>query len=128
MMQIVDPHEQARACHRLLSAVVITAIRDACSTPPKRGMGGMPISTDAFTAMRFFFDTSVSGVNEYLAWFDIDTGQYRMRLLETMYNNSAHRINGFEPLDRRNFRYNHTMWEKLRKQESFNFEEVEEND
>lgn len=126
-MDMFPRDAQAGACRRLLSAVVVVALRDACSTPPKRGVGGMPISSEAFTAMRFFFDTSVSGLNEYLAWFDIDAGQYRMRLLETMQNNSALKINGFEPLDRRNFRYNHKMWEKLRYQESLNFDE-EEND
>jgi hypothetical protein len=87
----------------------------------------MPISTDAFTAMRFFFDTSVSGLNEYLAWFDIDAGQYRRRLKEVMWDSSAHRINGFESMDRRNFRYNYRMWEKLRDNLPLDFNE-EEND
>lgn len=126
-MDMFPRDSQAGACRRLLSAVVVVALRDACATPLKRGMGGTPISTEAFTAMRFFFDTTVSGLNEYLAWFDIDAEQYRRRLLETMQNNSPLRINGFEPLDRRNFRLNHRMWEKLRHQDSINFDE-EEND
>jgi hypothetical protein len=126
-MDIFPRDSQAEACRRLLSAVVVVALRDACSVPPKRGVGGMPISTDAFTAMRFFFDTSVSGLNEYLAWFDIDAGQYRRRLKEVMWDSSAHRINGFESMDRRNFRYNYRMWEKLRDNLPLDFNE-EEND
>ena len=114
MSVMFDENEQTKACHRLLSAVVVVALRDACSTPPKRGAGGMPISTDAFTAMRFFFDESVSGLNEYLVWFDIDPGQYRMRLLKTMSNDTALPVNGLQPLDRRNFRYNYRMWDKLK--------------
>lgn len=124
-MEMLDRGFQAQAARRLLSAVVVTALRDSCATPPKRGVGGMPISTDAFTAMRFFFDTSVSGLNEYLAWFDIDTEQYRRRLKEVMWDSSAHRINGFESMERRNFRYNYRMWEKLKDNLPIDFSEEE---
>lgn len=120
-MEFLDPAEQARACRKLLSAVIITAVRDACSTPPKRNKtrgeeNRMPISTEAFTALRFLFDESVSGLNEYLNWFDIDPGQYRLRLQQTMADSSPLRLNGFEPLDRRNFRYNYGMWLRLKDQ------------
>lgn len=127
----LDRDEQALAYRRLMSAVIITAIRDGCTTPPKsRGLkeeGGMPISTDAFTAMRFLFDTSVSGLAEYLAWFDIDAGQYRVRLKDTMFDNSALKINGFETFERRNFRFNYNMWMRLK--DTLPIEDVEgEND
>lgn len=119
MMEMFDRNEQAIACRKLLAAVVITAVRDACLTPPKRSRfvgesEGMPMSIDAFTAMRFLFDDSVSGLKEYLQWFDIDPGQYRMRLRDMMFSESAHKVNGFETMDRRNFRYNYGMWMRLK--------------
>jgi len=133
MSRMLDRDEQARACHRLLSSVIITAIRDGCATPPKRvkikdGENKFPMSIDSFTAMRFLFDTNVSGIAEYLAWFDIDPGQYRMRLLETMSDNSALRVNGFEPLDRRNFRYNYGTWMRLKDRSDLGEFEKEQDD
>lgn len=133
MKPMLDRDEQARACHRLMSSVIITAIRDGCATPPKRSRlkgeeDGFPMSIDSFTAMRFLFDKNVAGLAEYLAWFDIDPGQYRMRLLETMSNNSALRVNGFEPLDRRNFRYNYGMWLRLKDRDDVGKLETENED
>ena len=133
MSRMLDRDEQARSCHRLLSSVIITAIRDGCATPPKNrglkdGEAKFPMGIDSFTAMRFLFDTSVSGIAEYLAWFDIDPGQYRMRLLETMANNSALKVNGFEPLDRRNFRYNYGMWLRLKDRADIGKLETENED
>jgi hypothetical protein len=114
-MGMVDKADQTRACYRLLSAVVITALRDACSTPPRERVGSRRrLNTDAFTAMRFLFDERVSGLNEYLIWFDIDAGQYRMRLRQMMFDDTPFIRNGFDTLDRRNFRFNYRLWEQTK--------------
>jgi hypothetical protein len=67
----------------------------------------------AFTAMRFIFDEHVSGLNEYAAWLDFDPGQFRAKLLATMKDSSALEINGFNSMQRRNFRYNYSHWKKI---------------
>lgn len=114
-MEMLDRDEQAQACRHLLAAVITTAIRDGCATPPRESKGQKrKISSEAFTAMRFLFDERVSGLNEYLMWFDIDTGQYRVRLLKAMFDDGALRVNGFDPLDRRNFRVNYNVWQRLK--------------
>lgn len=115
VMVMLDKAHQTRACYRLLSAVVITALRDACSTPPRERAGvRRRLGTDAFTAMRFLFDERVSGLNEYLMWFDIDTGQYRMRVRAMMADDGPFTRNGFDSLDRRNFRFNYRLWEQTK--------------
>lgn len=114
-MELVDKADQTRACYRLLSAVVVTALRDACSAPPRERTGARRrLSSDTFTAMRFLFDERVSGLNEYLVWFDIDTGQYRMRLRQMMADDGPFDRNGFRSLDRRNFRFNYRLWEQMK--------------
>lgn len=114
-MGMIDKNDQTRACYRLLSAVVITALRDGCSAPPREAKGvRKKISSEAFTAMRFLFDERVSGLNEYLIWFDIDAGQYRMRLRQMMFDDTPFTRNGFDTLDRRNFRFNYRLWEQTK--------------
>jgi hypothetical protein len=41
---------------------------------------------------------------------DFDCDQFRERLLKTMANNGPLNINGFTPLQRRNFRFNYRQW------------------
>jgi hypothetical protein len=65
---------------------------------------------DAFTAMRFLFDTTQAGLEEYSMWLDFDAGHFRKKLRETMIDNGPHNVNGFESMQRRNFRYNYGMW------------------
>jgi hypothetical protein len=127
-MGMIDKNDQTRACYRLLSAVVITAMRDGCSAPPREAKGvRKKISSEAFTAMRFLFDERVSGLNEYLMWFDIDAGQYRMRLRQMMADDGPFVRNGFDTSDRRNFRYNYKAWERTK--DDLHIEETEgEND
>jgi hypothetical protein len=91
--------------------VVLLALADACSEPTtKRIKIGKPIPTDQYTAMRFLFDKTESGVDVYALWLDFDCDQFRERLLKTMANNGPLNINGFTPLQRRNFRFNYRQW------------------
>lgn len=106
-----DVEQQSKACRSLLSSVVLLAIADACSEPTSRRIKvGKPIPTDQYTAMRFLFDKTESGVDVYALWLDFDVDQFRERLLKTMANNGPLNINGFTPLQRRNFRFNYGQW------------------
>lgn len=120
MIEIFDRHDQTQACRNLLATVIQLAVADACSQPPKRREGDNAvlshITVDALTALRFMFDESVSGLNEYATWLDFDPGQFRRKLQDTMYNDSPLTINGFESNQRRNFRYNYTTWRRFANQ------------
>lgn len=106
-----DTEQQSKACRSLLSSVVLLAVADACSEPTSRRIKvGKPIPTDQYTAMRFLFDKTESGVDVYALWLDFDVDQFRERLLKTMANNGPLNINGFTPLQRRNFRFNYGQW------------------
>jgi hypothetical protein len=99
----------------LLATVVLLAVNDACAAPPKPdnkkdAPAGLRMHRDAFTAMRFLFDTTQAGLEEYSMWLDFDAGHFRKKLRETMIDNGPHNVNGFESMQRRNFRYNYGMW------------------
>lgn len=119
-MELFDSGQQTRACRSLLATVVQLAVMDACVQPPKRRRDDKGvlsrITVDALTALRFLFDESVSGLNEYATWLDFDPGHFRRKLQETMYNNSPLPVNGFDPNQRRNFRYNYTTWRRFANQ------------
>lgn len=119
-MEFFDSSYQTKACRSLLATVVQLAVMDACAQPPKRRKDEKTvlsrITVDALTAMRFLFDESLSGLNEYAAWLDFDPGHFRLKLQETMYNNSPLTVNGFDPNQRRNFRYNYTTWRRFANQ------------
>lgn len=112
--EIESEADQTQACKSLLASVVWIAINDGATAPIRRSRDGLPMGHDAFTAMRFLFDETVSGLNEYANWLDFDAGQFRTRLRETMANQSPHMIGGFEPIRRRHFRQNYGMWLQLR--------------
>ena len=106
----------------LLSQVVLCAINDGCSTPSRvlrekqRGYisyQDLRMSTDAFTAMRFLMDDSVSGLAAYCAWLDIDPVEFRKKLIKLMNDRSAATLNGYSPTHRRSFCINLKMWETL---------------
>lgn len=106
----------------LLSQVILIAINDACTAPNPElrrkhksyiNHTNFRMHTDSFTAMRFLFDESVSGLNEYALWLDFDAGQFRRKLLEIMAKNNANTINGYSPTHRRCFRLNYKMWQQL---------------
>jgi len=102
---------QAKACRALLASVVAAAVNDATIAPTKRQRdNSLPMHIDAFTAMRFLFDTSVSGLNEYATWLDFDPGQFRLKLKQIMVNESAIDKSGFDSMRRRYFRQNYGMW------------------
>ena len=112
-----DDNAQNKACRSLLATVVLLAVADSCLAPPKPAKGEkpkIPMATDAFTAMRFLFDESLSGLSEYAAWLDMEPSHFRRKLLETMSDNSPRIINGHEPMDRRKFRYNYGVWYRIK--------------
>jgi hypothetical protein len=110
-------HEQTRAYRSLLASVVSTAVLDACIPPiveetgKKRVVRGMDV--DAFTAMRFLFDTNVSGLDVYASWLDFDAGQFRHKLLELMNNKQAGPLRGYSAQQRMNFCRNYRLWQQM---------------
>lgn len=117
----------------LLASVVSLAIADACAVPPdthrkEEHVAGLRIRTETFTAMRFLFDERVSGLSVYAEWLDFDAGQFRRRLLALMANDSAMKFGDYDPMRRRNFRYNHRLWLQLRNMETMPEEPEEEED
>jgi hypothetical protein len=99
----------------LLASVVLLAVNDACSAPPKtdrskRTPAGLRIGVDAFTAMRFLFDDRVSGLDAYAEWLDFDLGHFRAKLRSIMADTGPLVIQGFESMQRRNFRFNYGCW------------------
>ena len=128
-MKMLNTEHQNAACRALLANVVLLAVADACSQPPKRRTDerrpSLPISTEAFTAMRFLFDESFSGLTEYTTWLDIDPGQFRSRMLKIMHDSSPVSINGFDALQRRNFKFNYVHWFKSK---NLDFSDLEETD
>jgi hypothetical protein len=112
-----DAVDQSAAGRALLATVVLLAVSDACTTPQKPRKGDspkIPMPMEAFTAMRFLFDTSVSGLNEYAMWLDFDPDQFRRKLLATMADNSANVINGHDSTHRRHFRINYNIWRRIK--------------
>ncbi len=97
--------DQDAAHRRLLSAVVVLAIRDACQHPKEKRLGDLPRS-----ALNFLFEDS----DGYLTLLDIDPEQFRKRLVNMSYANGATgkytSMSGFSSEDRRCFRINYQMW------------------
>jgi hypothetical protein len=105
----LDYRAQGAANRKLLSAVVALAIQDAQSKP--RRMGRLRIPTDeAISAIYFLFQHS----DTYLSILDIDPQQFRERLLKLMFDMNK-KVSQFEPIKRRNFRYN---YEWMRRKEN----------
>lgn len=124
-----DDNAQNKACRSLLATVVLLAVADSCIRPPKPIKGErpkIPMATEAFTAMRFLFDETLPGLNEYATWLDMEPSHFRMKLLETMRSESPSIINGYDPSDRRAFRYNYGVWYRLKNQYDVQQEEEEE--
>jgi hypothetical protein len=114
-MTMVSSNEDQNAAGRaLLATVVQLALSDACTAPVKRYDGRLPITTDAFTAMRFLFDTSVPGLNEYATWLDINPDRMRAKLHEMMQDTSPNTHNGFDAMQRRYMRQNYQAWRSVK--------------
>lgn len=117
-MKLVEWEQaQTHAYRSLLASVVSTAVTDACYPPiveavgKKRVVKGM--NSYAFTAMRFLFDTNVSGLDVYASWLDFDAGQFRGKLLALMGNKQAGLVRGYTDTQRMNFCRNYRLWLKL---------------
>jgi hypothetical protein len=99
----LDYKAQGVAYRRLLAAVVGLAIQDAQAKPYKPYSSKKLIPTDtALSAIDFLFRTS----DGYLSLLDIDPGHFRKNLLNLMFDMNR-KIRQFEPIGRRNFRYNY---------------------
>lgn len=98
---------QSQQCRHLLATVINLAVNDACQVPGKERP-----STDALTAMRFLFDETESGLNEYAEILDINPGQFRSRLLKIMKTTSVGEINGYTESQRLHFMRNFRFWQQ----------------
>jgi hypothetical protein len=134
---MLDNEFQTRQCQKLLASVVAHAVRDLATAghqreyrTPRPGSpqvrNPLPMSSNAFTAARFLFDTEATGVDAYLEWLDMDVGEFRRRLLETIYDSSPREVGGWEPSQRRAMRMNYEAWRKLRHGDTSRFEEDED--
>jgi|APGre2960657373_1045057.scaffolds.fasta_scaffold395900_1 hypothetical protein len=117
-------YDQTRACQALLSSVIALAVNDATAAPVKNKDSKFPMTVEAFTAMRFLFDETQSGLAEYATWLDIDPGHFRTKLREVMADNHPHPRAGFDAMRRRNFRQNYGLWLRI-KGEPVSLEEEE---
>ena len=99
----LDYKAQGVAYRRLLSAVVALAVQDAQAKPNKTFSKRRLVPKDtAMSAIDFLFRTS----DGYLGLLDIDPKQFRKRLLDLMFDMNK-KVRHFEPIGRRNFRYNY---------------------
>ena len=115
----------------LLSQVILLAINDACFSPDPKARHenkafvsneSIRMHTNTFTAMRFLFDRSVSGLDEYSAWLDFDPSQFRRKLTEMMRNDGPNIINGYSSMQRRYFRINKRIYDALAEANSKNLD------
>lgn len=123
MLINVDMYVKSIAHERsLLAQVVLIAINDACVKPNEEVRrahhrylvtGNRRMHRDTFTAMRFLFDNSKAGLNEYAIWLDFDPDQFRAKLLKLMADTSNNVISGYHPMDRRYFRINYKLFQLL---------------
>lgn len=111
----LDEIQQTRNCEKLLAAVVAVAISDACVEPfrvtSKDKTTYMRVET--VTAFRFLFSQSMSGLDAFALWLDFNEHNFRRKLLQYMADESRLSVHGKDPNQRRNFRYNYRLWEKL---------------
>jgi crotonobetainyl-CoA:carnitine CoA-transferase CaiB-like acyl-CoA transferase len=99
----LDYKAQGIAYRRLLAAVVALAIQDAQAKPNKTISKRRLVPKDtAMSAIYFLFRTS----DGYLQLLDIDPEQFRKKLLGLMFDMNK-KVRHFEPIGRRNFRYNY---------------------
>lgn len=99
----LDYKAQGIAYRKLLAAVVALAIQDAQAKPNRISLKKRLIPKDtAMSAIDFLFRTS----DGYLQLLDIDPEQFRKKLLGLMFDMNK-KVRHFEPIGRRNFRYNY---------------------
>ena len=110
----LDPAEQTRNCTKLLSAVVATAVRDACATPiTRRGKTIGTLPPDTYTALRFLFSGTVTGVGAYADWLDFDVANFRQQLIRFMHDVTPETKQGITSIQRRAFRVNWRIYKTM---------------
>jgi hypothetical protein len=109
---------QSLACKRLLAAVVVMAIKDACFGPKSK-----IISSHTASAFNFLFEYS----DYYLSMLDIDPKQFRVRLLEYVDSKKLDKPLPYSLTDheRRAFSFNYRRWKYVSRFETFDAEETE---
>lgn len=90
---------QAQRCRKLLWAVIELAVDDACRVPNR-----VTPQDDAVSALRFLLSEDIDG---YLMWLDVNSGEFKRRLLEAMYSEKQ---NKFDESSKRAFRFNHKWY------------------
>lgn len=100
--------------HRLIAAVVVHAMRDACLPPivddKRRKQKSLKMQYNATTAHDFLW---TKALDSYLHYLDIDAGYFRQALLKAMQNSYELKIGEFTPENRRIFRINKRLWDAL---------------
>jgi len=98
--------DQDIACKRLLAAVVVTAIKDACYGPKSK-----ILYSDTASAFSFLFEHS----DFYLSLLDIDPQQFRVRLVEYASNKNVAKPLPYSLTDyeRRAFSFNYRRWKNI---------------
>jgi hypothetical protein len=111
---------QADRCKKLLWAVISLAVEDACRDPYKTRP-----EAESITAMRFLIgDGNQSDSDSYFLWLDVDSREFRKRLIEAMF---ADRHDKFSDAARRAFRANYNWWRRNALQVSRDFCEKDRN-
>lgn len=94
---------------RLIAAVLVTAMRDACIKPFKPfGEKHFKLTFDCLTAHDFLWTESLES---YLHYLDIEVSYFRNALIKTMSDDTEKKIGSFHPEDRRAFRFNKRLWD-----------------
>lgn len=94
---------------RLVAAVVVTAMRDACTKPFKPfGEKHFKLTFDCLTAHDFLW---TDALESYLHYLDIEVSYFRKALLKAMDDDTEKKIGSFTSEDRRAFRFNKRLWD-----------------
>jgi hypothetical protein len=94
---------QTERCKKLLWSVIQLAVDDACKAPYKT----KPMD-DTITALRFLFgDLHESGLDNYLMWLDVDSKEFKRRMVNAMFSERHDKFTDFE---RRAFRANYNWY------------------
>lgn len=96
-MKIV--YDEAQAYQNLIYAVIARALMDTFKTPMKNGM--LPHETS--TAFEFLFGDDV---DVWLELVDMDAGQFKRRLKDSMFDDMCK----VSDMDKRAFRINYKRW------------------
>jgi hypothetical protein len=98
--------QQTEACRQLMVAVVHLAILDAC-LPPYKQQTGLKLRDETKSAFDFLFNHG----DVWLEFLDMDAGQFRTKLMSTMYGNR--RDPEITDLKKRCFKMNDKLWRQL---------------